>query len=101
MVCIPGPYFDGNVELQQFIQRSFGYCLTGSVLEHAFVFGHGSGGNGKGTMLNTIAWVFSDYVTVADMGTRKQERATPDRHCKAQRRPAGHSTGDAAGAAVG
>ena len=72
--------FDGNVELQQFIQRWFGYCLTGSVLEHAFVFGHGSGGNGKGTMLNTIAWVFSDYVTVADMGTfaSKSERHPTD-----------------------
>ena len=50
--------FDGNVELQQFIQRWFGYCLTGSVLEHAFVFAHGSDGNCKGTMLNTIAWIF-------------------------------------------
>ena len=73
--------FDGNVELQQFIQRWFGYCLTGSVLEHAFVFGHGSGGNGKGTMLNTIAWIFSDYATVADMGTliaSKSERHPTD-----------------------
>ena len=100
MVCIRGPYFEGPLNSSSlFSARSA--TADWKLLEHAFVFGHGSGGNGKGTMLNTIAWVFSDYVTVADMGTRKQERATPDRHCKAQRRPAGHSTGDAAGAAVG
>ena len=63
------------------MQRWFGYCLTGNVVEHAFVFGHGSGGNGKGTMLNTIAWIFNDYATVADMGTfiaSKSERHPTD-----------------------
>jgi len=57
------------------------HCLTGSVLEHAFVFGNGSGGNGKGTMLNTIAWIFSDCATVADLGTfiaSKSERHPTD-----------------------
>jgi putative DNA primase/helicase len=63
------------------MQRWFGYCLTGNVVEHAFVFGHGSGGDGKGTMLNTIAWIFNDYATVADMGTfiaSKSERYPTD-----------------------
>ena len=99
MVCIPGPYLRGPVELQQFIQRWFGYCLTGSVLEHAFVFGHDRRGNGKGTMLNTIAWIFSDYATVADMGTfiaSKSERHPTDIAKLHAARPV---TGDPAGAA--
>lgn len=60
---------DGNVELQQFLQRYIGYCCTGSTTEHAFVFAYGTGANGKGTFLNTVAGVFGDYATVADMST--------------------------------
>ena len=57
----------GDAELQAYLQRAVGYCLTGSVREHALFFAHGSGGNGKGVFLNTVAAILGDYATVASM----------------------------------
>jgi putative DNA primase/helicase len=56
-------------ELQRFLQRYVGYCCTGLTVEHKFVFAYGTGANGKGTFLNTIAGIFGDYATTADMST--------------------------------
>ena len=61
--------FDGKQELISFVQRYLGYCLTGETSEHRFVFGYGKGGNGKGTLLNTVARIMGDYSAVADAGT--------------------------------
>src|SRR4029079_6188825 len=36
---------------------------------HAFVFAYGTGANGKSTFINTVAGIFGDYATVADMST--------------------------------
>ena len=60
---------DGNAELQGFLQRYMGYCCTGFTTEHVFVFAYGTGANGKSTFINTIARIFGDYATVADMST--------------------------------
>jgi putative DNA primase/helicase len=60
---------DGNAELIGFLQRYFGYCLTGETSEHRFVFAYGTGANGKSTLINTIAKIFADYATIADVGT--------------------------------
>jgi putative DNA primase/helicase len=57
----------GDGELQAYLQRVAGYCLTGSIREHAVFFAHGSGGNGKSVFLNTIAAVMGDYATTAPM----------------------------------
>ncbi len=51
----------GNEDLQSYLQRWIGYCLTGSIREHAFVFGHGGGANGKGVFVNTIKGILGDY----------------------------------------
>ena len=59
----------GDAQLQGFLQRYTGYCLTGVTIEHKFIFAYGTGGNGKGTFLNTIAGIMADYATVADIGT--------------------------------
>ena len=59
----------GNGELQRFLQRYVGYCLAGLTTEHVFVFAYGTGANGKSTFLNTVAGIFGDYATVADMST--------------------------------
>src|SRR5262245_12879567 len=70
-----------NKELQGFLQRYIGYCCTGFVSEHAFVFAYGTGANGKGTFINTIARVLDSYATVADMNTfiaSKAERHPTD-----------------------
>ena len=73
--------FANNEDLIAFMQRWLGYCLTGLTVEHAFIFAYGSGSNGKGTLLNTVSWIFNDYATVADMGTfitTKSERHPTD-----------------------
>jgi putative DNA primase/helicase len=56
-------------DLQEFLQRYTGYCLTGVTVEHVFVFGHGTGANGKGTFLNTIQSIFGNYATTAHVST--------------------------------
>jgi P4 family phage/plasmid primase-like protien len=56
-------------DLQGFLKRYIGYCLTGLTTEHVFVFAYGTGANGKSTFVNTIAKILGDYATVADMST--------------------------------
>lgn len=57
----------GDLELQQFLQRVCGYALTGSTREHALFFAYGTGGNGKGVFLGTLAAILADYAAVAPM----------------------------------
>lgn len=57
--------FTGDRALIAFMQRMIGYALTGSTREHARFLLHGSGGNGKGGLLNTIAAVLGDYAQTA------------------------------------
>ena len=56
---------DGNSELLEFLQRVIGYCLTGSVCEHALFFLYGTGANGKSVFLSTIAGLLGDYAKTA------------------------------------
>lgn len=58
-----------NSSLQDFLQRWCGYCCTGFVSEHVFVFAWGTGANGKSTFVNTIRGILGSYATVADMST--------------------------------
>jgi putative DNA primase/helicase len=60
---------NGDADLQAFLQRYVGYCLTGITSEHAFVFAYGTGSNGKSTFINTVANIFGDYATIASMAT--------------------------------
>jgi putative DNA primase/helicase len=60
---------DSDTELIGYLQRVAGYALTGSIREHAFFFCYGTGANGKGVFLNTLAAVLGDYATVAPMET--------------------------------
>lgn len=55
--------------LISFHQRWMGYCLTGNISEHCFVFGYGEGRNGKGTMINTFVDILNDYATIANPAT--------------------------------
>ena len=59
----------GNQDLIRFLRQWLGYCLTGSIREHAFVFVYGDGGNGKGTFLNVATKIMGDYATTAAMET--------------------------------
>jgi P4 family phage/plasmid primase-like protien len=67
----------GDGELIAFLQRMAGYCLTGSTRDHALFFVYGTGGNGKGTFLNTLQWIIGDYAksAPADMFTERKHEA--------------------------
>ena len=52
-----------------YVQRMAGYALTGVTSEHAFFFCYGRGANGKGTLINTLTGIMSDYSAVAEMET--------------------------------
>jgi putative DNA primase/helicase len=60
---------DHDQELAAFLQRMLGYALTGSTKEHGMFFLYGTGGNGKGVLLNTIASIIADYHTTAPIET--------------------------------
>lgn len=59
----------GNEELEQYLQRMMGYCLTGHTKEHALFFMWGEGGRGKGTFLNTLTKATGQLTKVANMAT--------------------------------
>jgi putative DNA primase/helicase len=69
---------DKDSDLQAFLQRVIGYCLTGTTSEHALFFCYGTGGNGKGVFLNTISAILADYASVASMDTFTASQS--DRH---------------------
>ena len=58
--------FGGDGELISWIQRAFGYSLTGSVQEQVLFICYGTGANGKSTLLETISKILDDYSTNAD-----------------------------------
>ena len=68
----------GNVALQQYLQRVCGYCLTGHTHEHALFFFYGTGGNGKGTFIETFAGILGSYAITAPMETFTE--SPTDRH---------------------
>jgi P4 family phage/plasmid primase-like protien len=57
----------GDRELQAYLRRVVGYCLTGSTAEHALFFLYGTGANGKSVFVNTVAAILGDYAAVAPM----------------------------------
>lgn len=69
---------DGDQNLIDFLKRMVGYALTGSVREHALFFLYGTGRNGKGVFLNTIAELLDEYAAVASMEMLTESRG--DRH---------------------
>lgn len=61
--------FGGDAEMVAYIQRLFGYCLTGSTSEHCLPILYGEGRNGKSTLLQALALVFGSdlsHTTQAD-----------------------------------
>ena len=68
----------GDTDLQSYLARLAGYCLTGSTSEQMFAFFHGNGANGKSVFINTIAAVMSDYVATAANETFMASRS--ERH---------------------
>lgn len=46
--------FAEDADILRWMQKLFGYCLTGSVREHVLPIFHGTGSNGKSTLLNVV-----------------------------------------------
>lgn len=59
----------GNKDLQEYIQRSIGYSISGSNREQCAYFLYGMGNNGKSTFLDTIADMLGDYASNAQPDT--------------------------------
>lgn len=68
----------GDAALIAFLQRWFGYCLTGLTREHALLFVYGPGGNGKGVLLVTITEILGSYAVTAALDTFTASKG--DRH---------------------
>lgn len=71
----------GDRELEAYLQRLSGYCLTGSTREQQLTFIWGPGGNGKSVFLNAIQGILGDYAKVASMDTftaSQNDRHTTD-----------------------
>lgn len=62
-----------DVGVRDFVQRLIGYSLTGVIREHVLPVFYGSGGNGKGTLVNTLGAILGDYARAvpADLLMRK------------------------------
>ncbi|MDQ2764933.1 MAG: phage/plasmid primase, P4 family, partial [Pseudomonadota bacterium] len=58
---------EGDVELQGFLRRWAGYCLSGDVSEEVLTFLYGDGGNGKGVFVATMSAVMGTYAVAQPM----------------------------------
>lgn len=71
-------------DVRGFVQRFFGYCLTGLISEQLLVFLHGLGANGKSTLINVAALVLGEYAVTLPFASiqhdewRRGGDATPD-----------------------
>ena len=61
-----------------YLQRWAGYCLSGYTHEHAMLFIHGPGGNGKGTFIETVQHCLGEYAKTLPMDSLMERDA--DRH---------------------
>jgi len=66
----------GDRELEGFLKRICGYCLTGSTRDHAMFFLYGTGRNGKGTFLSVLQNVLGDYTQTAGMDVFTEDKGT-------------------------
>jgi P4 family phage/plasmid primase-like protien len=77
----------GDQQLQAYLQRLCGYTLTGDTREHSLTFIYGTGGNGKGTFLDTIQHILGTYACNASMEVFTEARG--ERHSTELARLAG------------
>jgi putative DNA primase/helicase len=67
-------------DLQRYLQKYFGYCLSGHTHEEILTFIYGTGGNGKGVVRYVISRIMGDYYMASPsstfMVTKHQEHST-------------------------
>jgi putative DNA primase/helicase len=61
--------FNGNQDLIRFVQKAIGYTLAGTGEEEVFFVLHGTGQNGKTTLLETFSALLGDYSTSIQVET--------------------------------
>lgn len=61
--------FDDNTPLIEWLQRYFGYSLTGITKEQVYVIGYGLGANGKGKLSLALRHIMGDYAYNAPFST--------------------------------
>src|SRR5271169_5058761 len=59
----------GDLELQKYLPRAAGYCLSGITSEHVLFFLYGTGANGKSVFIDTLIGLWGDYAAVTPMTT--------------------------------
>jgi putative DNA primase/helicase len=70
--------------VREFVQRWWGYCLTGHTSEQILVLHYGTGANGKSTALDIISAVIGDYASILPFEALLEDKfkrggeATPD-----------------------
>ncbi len=62
-------FCSGDQKMAEWLQRALGYSLTGDTGEQILILLWGSGGNGKTTLLQTIAEVMGSYAGTASRDT--------------------------------
>ena len=61
--------FQDNPEIVPYLQRVFGYSLTGLTDQHLMWFWYGAGANGKSTILNTIKSLMGELGAITSFST--------------------------------
>ncbi len=56
-------------EIRKFLQRWFGYCLTGDTGEHCLAIFYGHGRNGKSTLVDTVMEILGGWSRQTDFKT--------------------------------
>jgi P4 family phage/plasmid primase-like protien len=73
-----------DADMRRFIAQWGGLSLTGNIGEQKLAFFYGQGRNGKGTWVETVAWIAGDYAgsieieSLLDNGKRRGDQASPD-----------------------
>jgi putative DNA primase/helicase len=65
-------------EIEDYVQRLFGYCLSADVRDHVLVFLYGTGANGKSTLIDLVLHILGDYAKLIATETLMEARG--DRH---------------------
>src|ERR1039458_4470928 len=75
-LCFISELMSGNQKLVSYLQKAFGYSLTGCTIEKAVFVLFGDGNNGKTTLLSTFRTLIPEYAThvqVDSLMTRSEE----------------------------
>ena len=60
---------NGDGEMVSVLSRAAGYSLSGDTSIQAMFFNHGEGENGKGVLVETLAYIIGDYAQPANFDT--------------------------------